>query len=98
MKPKLMFYQDFARTKPMETFDFGEVDLGDTKDVTIYMYNYGEAELRKIRVTSKNKDIKVIAHPTQLVQGETKKLMIAWAPTEKDLDAELEVTGIYAGK
>jgi len=96
MEPKLMFYVDKARTKPVATLDFGDVDVGDEKQVSVFMLNYGETTLRKIKVATKTDGVAVLEQPSELLSGELKKLTLAWTPTKEDLDVDLEVTGLYS--
>lgn len=97
MQPKIMFYADKARTKPISSLDFGEVDVADEKRVTVFVYNYGEGTLRKIKVEGLPDGVKVVEQPSELQAGETAKMVFAWTPREEDLETEIETVGLHDG-
>ena len=97
MEPKIMFYADKARTKPIEELDFGIVDVGDEKKLTVFVYNYGEGTLRKIKVEGLPDGVKVVEQPSELQSGETGKMVFSWTPRDKNLEIDFEVIGMHNG-
>jgi len=95
-QPKLSYYWDEKRTKPLKDIDFGEIDADETSTIVFYVVNYGDKDLRKITLTSSDDSVKIIGYPADLPVGVTRKIILEWIPSEaRALEATLLMKGKY---
>ena len=96
LTPKLMFYADKAMTKPLTALDFGEVDVDESAERTVYVINFGERDLTKIKVNTLNPDLKVSESPTEIKAGKTTTMKLSWTPKSgKPLFENIEILGKF---
>jgi len=97
----IKLFKDRKRKEPLDVIDFGEVEAGTEKIVTIYIYNTTDAHLRNLRYTIDNKYVEVIDPPSEMFPHEIRKLQLRWkspVTIKKGLKAKLIITGVEVYK
>ena len=99
---QLGYYYDYKLTELVKRvdgklmFDFGVVDVDDTKTLEFYVINYGTADLHKIRLETKSSDVKILECPTDLPADKRAKIKVAWQPKSGNpLLEEWRIVGKY---
>jgi len=76
---------------------FGEVEAGLHKDITIYLFNDANAELRDIDIELPEKDdVEVMRSPTQLMENSSDHVVLRWSPSidlRKALETNIKIRG-----
>lgn len=65
----------------LETFDFGIVEAGSSKEYTYYIQNETEARVVDIEISVENKEIAIQSFPKELKSKEVAKLTFKWSPS-----------------
>jgi len=76
----MKIFADKELTKQVEDLDFGIVLAGDTKKIVFYLHNDSSADVVEIKPTVSNKDVLVLACPSELKQGESNSIEFSWTP------------------
>ena len=76
--------------------DFGIVDVGQEKDIVIYVKNDNGTLVTDLKFFVNNKEIAILSAPTELKKDEVDKIILKWKPTlevKVGLKAELNISG-----
>ena len=96
-EPKLMIYADRQLTQMLQSLDFGEVDVDESKTQVIYAINYGDRALSKIKITSKSSDVTILACPNMIDSGIIAEIKLSWTPRSGlNLLDNIEITGKFS--
>jgi hypothetical protein len=80
----------------LETVDFGEVEVGTSADLKLWLQNDSYALLRKIKVECDDPTVK-ISYPSVLKSNEVTEVSLVWTPEldrRKGLHCNVTVEGV----
>lgn len=97
----MKIYKDKERKEPLKVIHFGIVKAGESKTITVYLYNESEALLTNLKfLMRKNipevKQIKILDAPVTIQPKSIHPLKIKWSPSrtfKKALEITLFITG-----
>jgi len=77
------------------TIDFGIVEVGTTKEVTLYLHNDSDAVIRNLKYAIGNKKVELVNPPERIVPRGVEALRFRWSPTllKQPLKTTIEITG-----
>jgi len=90
----MKIYSDEALTIPITAIEFGAVQAGDIKDVTVYVKNDSLAELKNLKFTLDNPEISIVKAPENLKPWGIDTLIVRWnvkVDLRKGLKAKINI-------
>lgn len=90
-------YLSPSSKEEIKEYDFGKVEAGTSKEVSLYLYNSTTAFLHELKIHIPNKDIKVVDFPSEMIPWENRLFKLIWKPSlsfKKGLRIKLSITGI----
>jgi len=101
-------YKDKEAKQPIKFIQFGEVKVGKTQEVTVYIKNDTKRELVRLAYKIKGskklvKDIKIVSSPVNILPEAIVPLIFTWTPAldlKMGLKVQLEIKGdiIFRGR
>lgn len=76
----MKMYRDPELKEEISQIDFGEVEIGQSKEMTVYLLNERDTLLKNLNFSFKNKDVEVIESPRALSPRQITKLVVRWTP------------------
>ena len=82
----MKMFEDKEKTKEIGFIDFGEAKPGETKRVTIWLYNDTEAMLTNLKFLIKTKtplshEVKIEDKPITIQSEQTEPVTLVWIPS-----------------
>jgi len=98
-KKIIKVYTDKKLTNEIEddTFDFGIVEAGETKQFHFWILNDSDAYLKNLDFIIEHREVKVIKYPIELLANSNEELILEWSPSitlKEGLKARLRIRGI----
>jgi hypothetical protein len=94
----IQIYEDSKRNMLLKTIHFGEVEAGDSKTMTIFLYNDSRTSVRDIRMKF-NPDVKgleIVSAPESIGPNQGATVKLKWSPSKdfkKALNTAIEING-----
>ena len=91
----MKIFADSELKKEIAEIDFGEVEVGKKKDLTLYLHNETSGLARNL-IFNVDQQIAVSDCPVLLEAKETKPFKLSWTPTvdfKQPLNTKIEVKG-----
>lgn len=82
----MKMFRDKELTKPIETIDFGMVEVGEIRDLTVFIHNDKKTLLTDIEfklIHPPSETVKIVTSPTSIQPGKTESLSLRWQPSSK---------------
>jgi len=82
----MKLFKDRSGKEEIKSIDFGEVEVGTTKTITIYLKNDSSNSIIKdivVKIDPKRNDLRIIQAPSELKNNEAKPIVIEWKPSLK---------------
>lgn len=77
----MKLYKDASLKEEITELDLGTCLAGDKQEYTYYLYNDTNAEVKELKLSVENSEVKIISYPETLKRKETGKLVISWEPS-----------------
>jgi hypothetical protein len=93
----MKLYKGKSTTEPIETLVFGEVQAGESKEYSFYIYNDNGTFLKNIEVYVDSSEVQVLEKPSTLDKGTFGLLKLAWKPSitlKKGLKTKIQLSGV----
>lgn len=99
MDKTIKIYKDKSLTEEIEdnTFEFGILLAGESKQYTFWVVNSSEAYLKSLEFIVDHNEIKIIKSPKELSSQGVEELILEWSPSvtlKEGLKAILRIKGI----
>lgn len=92
----MKMFRDPELEEEISQIDFGEVEIGQSKEVTVYLLNERDTLLKNLNFSFKNTDVEVVTSPRTLSPRQISKLTVRWTPNlqiKKALKIDLVIRG-----
>ena len=93
----IKLYLDEKMEQQLNSIDFGDVEAGESKKLTLYLYNDSEHEVTDLKYSCDDKFIHFTESPEKVLPKETVSFIVEWSPAlnlRKALESEITVKGI----
>ena len=94
-----------AQEQEVQNINFGIVDVGDKKTMSLFLMNDSNADMIEISVelqdSMKENEVEIESYPTELAAHSKGKLSLSWKPTlkiKKGLEISLKMKGVELWK
>jgi len=77
----MKIFKDNKLTLEVETLDLGIVSAGCIEKFEFFVKNDTSAELRDLKFALNHEEVKILEAPKDLNAGESKPLIVEWAPS-----------------
>ena len=105
----MKIFADKELKKEIKTINFGKVKVGESKEVTVWLYNDSKGILTNLAfeffgsTLPPTEKIEIVEAPVTIQPGKAEPLTLRWKPSskfEKALEVGLRVTGelVYVSK
>ena len=95
----MKIYADLELKNPLEKIHFGKVQVGETKELKIYLHNDSKAVLSNLVFdfpTLPTTEVLEVRGPTTIQPGKVEPLLLKWKPSpkfKKALVVDLQIRG-----
>lgn len=98
----MKIYADKERKKPLEVIHFGKVEAGQSKTITVYLYNESTAILTNLKfLIGKNipeaTQVSIIKPPITIQSKKVQSLKLKWSPA-RTFKKALEIMIVIEGE
>jgi len=96
---EMKLFKDAMLKEEIEVLDFGIVEAGSSKTLTIYLYNDTKAVVSNLSFNFgvlPEKSLEIISAPKTIQPGKTDKLVLKWSPTmnfRQALEVPITISG-----
>jgi hypothetical protein len=91
----IKIYKDAERIEEVTEISFGEVEVGDTQEMTLYVWNDSTAQVKDLVFTLSEPEVVIVEAPKVLKS--MGKLILSWSPS-LELLKPLSITLTVSGK
>ena len=94
---KMQMFSDEELTIPIDSISFGRVNIGTSKEITVYILNESINNIDKLKFIPQNKEVTVSYAPRRIGKKDSAPVKLVWTPSlkiKKGLNVEVRVEGV----
>lgn len=72
---------DKERLKEVTVINFDKVEIGQSKDIVLYLYNPERCLIENVKIETNHPEVKVVSAPERMLPESMEVLRLRWSPT-----------------